>query len=166
VKGCGRATRPLRVAAAAIVAALLVAETVPASAAETSPPKATQAQKGAQKGTAAPAPAPVSPPAPTAPPYEPQILRLAEMMGALAYLRDLCGAGDSADFRARIAALLDAEGADQQRRDLIAGAYNKGFRDYATNYRACGPSANAVIQHYLTETARLAADIASRYGGG
>ena len=31
------------------------------------------------------------------PPYEPQLLRLAEMIGALAYLRDLCAAGDGDD---------------------------------------------------------------------
>jgi uncharacterized protein (TIGR02301 family) len=64
-----------------------------------------------------------------------------------------------------MAALLDAESADTQRRDRLAGAYNKGFRDYATSYRACGPSANAVIERYLAETARLASDLASRYGG-
>jgi len=86
-------------------------------------------------------------------------------MGALAYLRDLCGEGDSADFRAKMAALLDAEGSDDQRRDLLAGAYNKGFRDYATSYRTCGPAAGAVIERYLAEAARVAADLASRYGG-
>ncbi len=87
------------------------------------------------------------------------------MMGALAYLRDLCGQGDSADFRAKMAALLDAEAADAQRRDRLAGVYNKSFQDYATSYRACGPSANAVIERYLAETAKLTSDLANRYGG-
>ena len=87
------------------------------------------------------------------------------MLGALAYLRDLCGLGDSAEFRAKMAALLEAEAADEPRRDLLAGAYNKGFRDYAATYRACGPAAAAVIERYLNETARLAADLAGRYGG-
>jgi uncharacterized protein (TIGR02301 family) len=87
------------------------------------------------------------------------------MMGALAYLRDLCGQSDAADFRAKMATLLDAEATDAQRRDRLAGAYNKSFRDYATSYRACGPSANAVIERYLAETARLTSDLASRYGG-
>ena len=31
-------------------------------------------------------------------PHEPQLLRMAEIMGALAYLRDLCGAGDGCEF--------------------------------------------------------------------
>jgi uncharacterized protein (TIGR02301 family) len=87
------------------------------------------------------------------------------MMGALAYLRDLCSQGDSAEFRAKMAALLDAEAADTPRRDQLAGAYNRSFRDYATSYRACGPAAKAVIERYLAETLRLASDLAARYGG-
>jgi uncharacterized protein (TIGR02301 family) len=86
-------------------------------------------------------------------------------MGALAYLRDLCDQKDGADFRAKMAALLDAEGVGGQRRDLLAGAFNKGFRDYAATYRLCGPAANAVIERYLAETARIAADLVNRYGG-
>jgi uncharacterized protein (TIGR02301 family) len=107
------------------------------------------------------APPAVQPP----PPYEPQLLRLAQMMGALAYLRDLCGAGDGAKFRTRMAALLDAEGATESRRDLLAGAYNQGFRDYQTTYRVCTPAADTVIARYLSETARIAAEVAGRYGG-
>ncbi len=143
-------------------ATVLLASIGPAAAAEA--PKPAPAPKAAP-APAAPAPAAPAPPSAPLPPYEPQLLRLAELMGALAYLRDLCGPGDSAEFRAKMAALLDAEGLDEQRRDLLAGAYNKGFRDYATSYRACGPAANAVIERYLTEMARLAADLASRYGG-
>ena len=87
------------------------------------------------------------------------------MTGALAYLRNLCGAGDGEKFRARMAELLEAEGVSEARRDLLAGAYNRGFRDYQTTYRICTPAATAVIDHYLTETARLAAEVAGRYGG-
>jgi uncharacterized protein (TIGR02301 family) len=143
------------------LAALLAAS---GGAAETSAPKA------APPSSAAPAPnsnqtAPAPPPAERPPPYEPQLLRLAEMSGALAYLRNLCGAGDGEKFRARMAELLEAEGVSDARRDLLAGAYNRGFRDYQTTYRMCTPAASAVIDRYLTETARLAAEVAGRYGG-
>ena len=144
------------------LAALLAAS---AGAAETSAPKP------APPSSAAPAPnsnqpAPAPPPAAERPPpYEPQLLRLAEMTGALAYLRNLCGAGDGEKFRARMAELLEAEGVSEARRDLLAGAYNRGFRDYQTTYRMCTPAASAVIDRYLTETARLAAEVAGRYGG-
>jgi uncharacterized protein (TIGR02301 family) len=87
------------------------------------------------------------------------------MTGALAYLRNLCGAGDGEKFRGRMTELLEAEGVSEARRDLLAGAYNRGFRDYQTTYRICTPAASAVIDRYLTETARLAAEVAGRYGG-
>jgi uncharacterized protein (TIGR02301 family) len=116
----------------------------------------------------APAPKPEPKSAPNAappPPYEQQLLRLSEMMGALAYLRDLCGAADGAEFRSRMKSLLDADGIAQPQRDLLAGAYNQGFEDYRQSYRACTPAAGEVIARYLAETARLAAELVSRYGG-
>jgi uncharacterized protein (TIGR02301 family) len=158
----------MRAAVAAFgLAALLVAS---AGAAETSAPKAAPPSSAPPTPNSAPAPpgqpAPAPPPAAERPPpYEPQLLRLAEMTGALAYLRNLCGAGDGEKFRAKMAELLEAEGVSEARRDLLAGAYNRGFRDYQTTYRICTPAATAVIDHYLSETARLAAEVAGRYGG-
>ena len=151
-----------RAALAAVGVAALVALGGRAGAAETGPPGA-PASKTAPAANAAPAPAP--PAAERPPPYEPQLLRLAEMMGALAYLRDLCGAGDGDKFRAGMAGLLGAEGVSEARRDRLAGAYNRGFQDYRTTYRTCTPAANAIIARYLAETARLTADVAGRYGG-
>ena len=128
---------------------------------------ASAAESTAPKQAAAPpaAPAPPAPAAEPPPPYQPQLLRLAEIMGALAYLRDLCGAGDGAQFRARMAALLEAQGQSETQRDLLAGAYNRGFEDYAITYRACTPAASEIVTNFLAETARLAGDVANRYGG-
>ncbi len=147
--------------AMASVAALLVANS---RAAEAPAPKSeTKAASKAAPG----APSPPSPSAapPRQPPYEAQLLRMAEMMGALAYLRDLCGANDGAQFRSKMKSLLDAEGVDESERDLLAGAYNRGFEGYRLNYRTCTPAAGEVVARYLAETARLAAEVASRYGG-
>jgi uncharacterized protein (TIGR02301 family) len=117
---------------------------------------------------AAPAPAakPSAPAVEPPPPYQPQLLRLAEIMGALAYLRDLCGAGDGAKFRARMATLLDAEGASETERDLLAGAYNRGFENYQITYRECTPAAGEIVANFLSEMSRLASEVANRYGGG
>ncbi len=148
-----------RAAALSLALAMVVARADLASAAAAPAPKA----------AAAPSAPSSTPPALTTPtpppPYEPQLIRLAELMGALAYLRDLCGQGDSAEFRAKMAALLAVEPNDAQRRDQLAGAYNRSFQDYATSYRACGPSAAAIIERDLAETARLTSDLANRYGG-
>jgi uncharacterized protein (TIGR02301 family) len=113
--------------------------------------------------------APVAPPASLEappPPYEPQLMRLSEIMGSLAYLRDLCGARDGDSWNARMTALIEAEATTEQRRERLAGAYNKGYRGFATTYRTCTANAELVITRYLEEGGRLARDIASRYSGG
>jgi uncharacterized protein (TIGR02301 family) len=109
---------------------------------------------------AAPAPAEPAPP-----PYEPQLLRLSEIMGALAYLRDICGAHDADAFRAKMTALLSAEATTDVRKERLAGAYNHGFQGYALTYRACTPGAQTVIARFLDEAAKIAKDLAGRYGG-
>ncbi|WP_237481537.1 TIGR02301 family protein [Lichenibacterium dinghuense] len=99
------------------------------------------------------------------PPYEPLLESLAERLGALALMRDLCGEGDAARFRDRMAALLDVEGRSPAARDRLAGAFNRGLRGYAASYRSCTPSARLVESRALAEADRLTRDIESRYGG-
>ena len=117
----------------------------------------------AAQPTPAASPTPAQPEAP--PPYEPQLLRLAELTGALAYLRDLCGGGDGAAFRDKIASLIDAEGTTDARKESLAGAFNRGFRDYELTYRACTPVAREIVTRFLDEASRIAKDVANRYSG-
>jgi uncharacterized protein (TIGR02301 family) len=145
-----------RAAIAFLSAAALIAASGQAPAAEST---------AAKPAPASPAPATGTPAAGRPPPYQPQLLRLAEIMGALAYLRDLCGAGDGDKFRARMATLLEAEGASESQRDLIAGAFNRGVQDYEITYRACTPAADEIVSKFLSEMARLASEVANRYGG-
>jgi uncharacterized protein (TIGR02301 family) len=128
---------------------------------------------GAPQPTAKPdspsAPATATPEQPVVegppPPYEPQLLRLAEILGALSYLRDICTARDGDAWRGKMSTLLDAEAKTQTRRERLAGAFNRGFRGYEVIYRTCTPNAETVIARYLTEGGRLARDINYRYGG-
>ncbi len=128
---------------------------------------AASAGLAAEKAKPAPTPSPVPTPTPSEPPppYEPQLLRLAEIMGSLTYLRDLCQAGDGFEFRNRIAHLIEVEPRTQERKDQIAGAFNKGFGDYQLMYRACTDNAREIITGYLDEVGRISKDVASRYGG-
>ncbi len=86
-------------------------------------------------------------------------------MGALTYLRGLCGDGDTEAYRAKMAALLAAEATSDARKERLAGAYNHGFQGYALTYRTCTPAARVVIARFLDEAARVSKDLASRYGG-
>ncbi|THD43986.1 MAG: TIGR02301 family protein [Bradyrhizobium sp.] len=140
----------------------------PADAQTAAPPSPTpQAAAPAKPVAAKPAPAPT--PTPTTPevppPYEPQLLRLSEIIGALSYLRDLCGDGDGDAFRAKFSTLVDTEGATETRKDALAGAFNRGFRDYQLTYRACTPTAREIITRFLDEAEHISRDVANRYAG-
>lgn len=98
-------------------------------------------------------------------PWETQTLRLSEILGALAFLRDLCAAGDGDDWRNKMVALVDAEAPSGPRRDKYVSAFNRGFRGYELTYRACTSNARAAIARYIDEANRIAGDLAYRYGG-
>ncbi|ACA16559.1 conserved hypothetical protein [Methylobacterium sp. 4-46] len=125
----------------------------------------------AQQGRAKPAapakpPEKEPPPPPEAPaPYDKDLLRLSEIIGALSFLRDLCGQADAAEWPARMKALLEAEGTTPGRRDRLAGAYNRGYRGYAVNYRICTPSAQEASARFIAEGERLSTALAGRFGG-
>ena len=148
--------RSARCLVALLVGASLLG--TPALAAERNP--STKKPEAAEK-------APAPPPAGTdaTPPYESQLLRLAEIMGTLAYMRDLCGAGDGAEYRARMSALLEAEATAQDRRERLVGSYNRGYRGYEATYRSCTPNARVVIARLLKEGEQVAHEISYRFGG-
>ena len=72
-------------------------------------------------------------------------MRLSEILGRLSYLRELCAARDGDSWRTRMNALLEAEATSEARRERLAGAFNKGYRDYQITYRSCTPNAALVI---------------------
>ena len=97
-------------------------------------------------------------------PYDPSLMRLAEVLGALSYLRGLCGDQDAGTWRTRMQALLDAEGTTQTRKDHLAGAFNSGLQGYALSYRTCTPNAQMIIDRFLGEAARIAKTLENRFG--
>ena len=117
-------------------------------------------------GVEAPAaPPPASPDTAPLPPYEAEVERLAGLMGTLSFMRELCGASDGPQWRAKMQELLAAEGSTDIRRKRLAGAFNEGQRGYAATYRQCTPAAGVVIDRALNEAARLTRDLSDRYGG-
>lgn len=96
--------------------------------------------------------------------YERELLRLSEVMGALAFLRTLCGAGDATQWRERMAVLMDNEARDDETKARIAGAFNQGYRAFAVTYRTCTTAAEEAVTRYLAEGERLTKAIAGRFG--
>lgn len=115
----------------------------------------------AQQAAPAPEQAERAPPGPP-PIYEKELLRLSEVIGALAFLRSLCESEDAAEWSEKMQALLDSEG--PARAERLAGAYNRGYGAFALTYRICTPSAELAISRYLDEGDRLSRLISSRYG--
>ncbi len=99
-----------------------------------------------------------------APPYEADLLHLAEILGALHYLRPLCGAAETARWRDEMQGLLDVEAPSGDRRGQLTAAFNNGYESYRQVYRTCTPSAELASQRYLETGAKLARDVATRYG--
>jgi uncharacterized protein (TIGR02301 family) len=95
--------------------------------------------------------------------YEDQLLRLSEILGALSFLRQLCGAADASGWRDEMSALLAAERPTAERRSRLIGRFNHGFETYNAVYRSCTPSARRATSRYLAEGKVLSSDLRSRY---
>ncbi|WP_127088507.1 TIGR02301 family protein [Aquabacter cavernae] len=100
------------------------------------------------------------------PPYEADLLKLAELLGGLHYLRPLCGlSAESQSWRTEMQALMDAEQPSDARRGKLIAAFNQGYGSYAQVYRTCTPAAAQAVTRQLDEGAKLAHEIVVRYGG-
>ncbi|MEQ1670163.1 MAG: TIGR02301 family protein [Hyphomicrobium sp.] len=93
--------------------------------------------------------------APDIKPYDDKLLRLAEILGAVHYLRELCSANEGQYWRDRMRELTDAEGTSALRRAKLARAFNQGYRSYSRTYNTCSPSAQTVITRFLAEGTQL-----------
>jgi uncharacterized protein (TIGR02301 family) len=113
--------------------------------------------------------APAPPAAPAAPnvsataPYEAELQRLSEILGALHYLRDICGAKEGMVWRNEMQALIEAEAPTGERKEKLTASFNRGYRGFQQSYRTCTPAADLAIRRYLEEGAKIARDITARY---
>ena len=122
---------------------------------------------GTRPGTTRPPVTQQAPPQPEAPPpsYEPDVLKLSEVIGSLAFLRQLCGGQEAQAWRVRMTELLDAEGVTPSRKERLAGAYNRGFKGFALTYRTCTPAAEEAALRLSADGERLSKALAGRFGG-
>jgi uncharacterized protein (TIGR02301 family) len=96
-------------------------------------------------------------------PFDGDLARLAEIMGALHYLRAVCGANEGQKWRNEMQALIDAEAPNGERRRKIVAGFNRGYRGFQQTYRTCTPAADLAIRRYLDEGAKIAREITARY---
>jgi uncharacterized protein (TIGR02301 family) len=99
----------------------------------------------------------------SAAPFDGDLHRLAEILGALHYLRSLCGSNEGQKWREQMEALVEAEAPSGERRQRMVASFNRGYRGFQQTYRSCTPAADIAIRRYLDEGARIARDITARY---
>lgn len=88
-------------------------------------------------------------------PYDDKLMRLSEVLGAIHYLRELCGANEGQYWRERMRELMDAEGSSTLRRARLTRAFNQGYRSYSRTYNTCSPSAQTAVTRFIAEGAQL-----------
>jgi uncharacterized protein (TIGR02301 family) len=96
-------------------------------------------------------------------PYEAGLMRIAEVMGSLHFLRNLCGDKGS-QWRQTMERLLAAENPEPNRRARFIASFNHGYRSFESTYTKCTASATEAIGRYTVEGENLARDLATRYG--
>jgi uncharacterized protein (TIGR02301 family) len=137
---CGSRLRPVF---GAFVAALVLATSMDAALAQnaqSTPPQAGQPAVGADA---------------EARPYDQQVYQLAELLGSIHYLRELCGAEEGQTWRTQMRELVSAEGTTALRRARLVDSFNKGYRGYARTYRTCTKPALVAIDRFLEQGATL-----------
>ena len=84
-------------------------------------------------------------------PYDDKLMRLAEILGATHYLRELCSADEGQRWRQQMDALIDAEGTSAKRRSRLVRKFNRGYRGYQRTYHTCTRPATLAITRFLKE---------------
>jgi uncharacterized protein (TIGR02301 family) len=102
----------------------------------------------------------MAPPPPDDRPYDNKLMRLAEILGAVHYLRELCGADEGQLWRDQMKAILKNEGTTAVRRAKLVKSFNDGYRGYRRTYRTCTQSATIATKRFSTEGAQIASALA------
>ncbi len=124
------------VAMAAVAALVVLAAGVPVAAAQGAGPEALKPED--------------------AKPYDDKLTRLAEILGAVHYLRELCGQSDGQLWRDQMKEILAADGGSALRKAMLSRSFNNGYRSFGRTYQDCTPSAQTAISRFLAEGAQLA----------
>jgi len=96
-------------------------------------------------------------------PFDGDLERLSEILGALHYLRGICGNNEGGKWRNEMQALIDAETPSGDRRTRMIAGFNRGYNGFQQTYRTCTPAATVAIHRYLQEGTKISRDLTARY---
>ncbi|WP_317993030.1 TIGR02301 family protein [Bartonella gliris] len=84
------------------------------------------------------------------PPYDTKLLRLAEILGSLHSLQNLCSIPTN-QWYDHMTTLIEAEKPTPKRRAYFYEAFNEAYRAFSENYHYCTQSAIEANQRYIKE---------------
>ena len=96
-------------------------------------------------------------------PYDRDLERLSEILGALHFLRGVCNSSEDEKWRSEALALINAEAPKGNRREHMVASFNRGYSGFQQTYHICTPTADIVIRRYMEEGAGIARDITAHY---
>ncbi len=100
---------------------------------------------------------------PPDPPYEQKLVRLAEVLGSVHFLRRLCG-DQSTVWRDSMGELIENEVPTPERKAKLTASFNHGYRSFDGVYLRCTDAASTALSQYMREGEALTLDISTRYG--
>ena len=97
--------------------------------------------------------------------YDARLLRLAEILGAVHHLREICGANEGQLWRDQMTDILKTEEPPAQLRGRMVAAFNASYRGYQRTYGTCTPSAKTAASRFFSEGMVITKGLASEIGG-
>ena len=83
-------------------------------------------------------------------------MRLSEILGAVHYLRELCGANEGQTWRERMREIVEAEGSSALRRARFTRSFNQGYQSYSKTHKVCTQTAQTAIGRFMSEGVQIA----------
>lgn len=96
-------------------------------------------------------------------PYDGRLNRLAEVLGSVHYLTNLCGKQTN-QWRDEMQRMLSIESPEPGRRARLVASFNRGFRSFDSVYSQCTDQAQTAVTRYIDEGISLSAEINARFG--
>lgn len=96
-------------------------------------------------------------------PYDNSLNRLAETLGSIHYLQNLCGEKTN-QWRDEMQSLISVEAPNPARRARLIASFNRGYRSFNSVYTVCTDQARTSADGFLDEGVALTKEIYSRYG--
>ncbi len=95
--------------------------------------------------------------------YTGKLYRLAEILGSLHFLRNLCGE-KSDTWRNEMEKIIAAENPDSAGKAKLIATFNRGYRTFDSVYSECTPAAIDAIDRYMKEGKALSEGIVNQFG--